>query len=604
MTPVTATAEYDMRNVVIHDEMRLAEAADHNFYYLARQRLPFEHNWREGWDLVLPERKILIEFYERNTSGNVEGARDFISRIGENIYDSSAPNNLQVLAAGIQGYVVSEQDTWFQFAFNHPEVMEVRGARDWLREVELVIYDDLARSNFYTELAPLSLDAGSTGTATLGFVYDDRDSMPLFFTYHPLQVYIAQNSRRRIDTVYRTFRLTKRQAIQQFGADRLSDHIMRSENPTETFSFLHVVCPREDFSINEGMRPRTFGNTLTANAPYVSFYKEVAMPRHNAGSGGQVNVSGNTEDYSRILSIGGFRQFPYAIWRWDADSLTPYGISPTMRSMSLIRTLNYMGEMLLASANLHVKPPAMIPTSLQGSPALYPGGFNYIEDAAHKVEYITHAGGNYPIGLDQQNNLRDQLREQYGVDFFVLLGRLEEGRRNKTATEVMELQSEKAAVLPSLRRRLGPDLLSSVVRWEYQQNAHRRRLPPPPPDLRRYAGTRKGVIKLSYVGPLALAQRRLHTVQGPMRLLQSTLPLLQLYPQGIDVPDLDNFIHDYLLEGGFPEHHIRSKEDLQALRQLAEQRVAQQEQMDQIEQASRAWRNAQTAGGAPPGMAQ
>ena len=600
-TPI-APREYDLKRVMIQNEEVLAEAIDHTFYHLVRQREPYDASWREAMRLVLPERSVLLDWYEQSgASQGVQGAQDYIRSIGADIADATGVVNLQILAAGIQGHVVTETDSWFTLTLTDPRAIELPGVRQWLRELTILLYDALGRSNFYSELAPMCLDAGATGTATQWFVYDDGQQKPYFKTCHPMQVYLQQNSRDVVDTVYRTFQLTRRQAIQKFGERDLSPHILDSENPTETFLFLHVVCPRTDFAGNMGLRPRSMEGTLIANAPYVSLYKEVVQPTtgYGLGQGGATNT-GASEDYKRILSIGGFREFPYAAWRWDTDSVSPYGISPTMRALPIVRLLQYMGENLMASAQHHVRPSVNVPSDMQGAPQLFPGGVNYFEDAMRKVEVIPGVAGDYPIGVDREDNLRNQQRELFSTDYFLTLSRLEEAKRQKTATEVNELQAEKSVVMPSLRRRMAPDFLNRVIIWTHHQEKRRGRLPAPPESLRQYANRRGGRIRIDYTGPLSLAQRRLGTIQGHMRLVQSSIPLLEMYPQGVDILELDEMLRGYYTEGGVPDNWIRSKQQVATLRQIAAQRIEEENARENLKTGAQAIRNVQTPGGGGP----
>ena len=118
--------EFDVGAKAILDEERLCDAINSRYYELRYQRVPWDEIWRELFSYVLPEREFLLHWYENSLdAGGQESARNYVKRIGQHIYDSTAPNSLQLLAAGIQGYVVSEQDRWFRFTFPHPDMIEM-----------------------------------------------------------------------------------------------------------------------------------------------------------------------------------------------------------------------------------------------------------------------------------------------------------------------------------------------------------------------------------------------------------------------------------------------------------------------------------------------
>ena len=62
------------------------------------------------------------------------------------------------------------------------------------------------------------------------------------------EIYIAENHQGVVDTVFRKFQLTARQAVQRFGADTLPDKIVTDaeERPDTQHEFLHAVFPNPE----------------------------------------------------------------------------------------------------------------------------------------------------------------------------------------------------------------------------------------------------------------------------------------------------------------------------------------------------------------------
>ena len=585
--------EYDISISAVADEMRLAYALESRYLELYYLREPWEELWRELFAYMLPEREFVMHWFENGGLSRTDGAKGYIKRIGQRIHDSTAPNALLLLAAGIQGYVVSQQERWFRLNFPHPAMMDLEGARLWLQETEEVIYDDLNRSNFYGEISPLILDSACSGTASQRFFYDDTQDRAVYTTMHPIEILVDENHLQEVDTVFRVFRLNKRQALQHFGPDKLSARILKTESVTESFTFLHAVFPRGDTDASMGLRPRDLGSVLSTDAPYISVYKELKSGMTAGGvsfARGEDGINFGAEP-DKILSVGGFREFPYAVWRWDKDTLSKYGTGPGRRNLPQVRQLNHFAELLKTSAHLAARPPYNVPSTLQGAPRLTPHGYNYYTDPAAKIEPILNAVGQYPIGKDREEVLQNGLRESFGIDFFLLISNITATGASKTATEVMELQSEKAAVLASVMRRMGPEYLERVLDWNFHQAMKRDRLPPVPDALREYSGTRYGRLKVDYVGPLAQAQKRLATVQGPLRVVQSLVELLTLKPDAIDVLDIDEIVRMIALDGGMQVQTVRSIEEVQRMRQIAAQRAAQQQFLEDQESAATAHRN-------------
>ena len=577
--------EHDIK-ASINDEMRLCEAIDAKYTDMKQERLPWDYLWREIYDYCLPEREFLLNWYEQ-TSWGADGAKGHIKRIGNRIYDMTAPNALHLLTAGIQGYMVSQQDRWFRLTYPDRRMLDMKGGREWLFEVENALYLSFARSNFYTQLPSLILDAATGGTASQRMTYDDKGMRTVFTTMHPIEVFIAENHFGEVDTVYRVFKMTRRQAIQQFGTENLSDEIKQNTSDSDQHLFLHCVFPRSDNDPEMGLNPRNLGSVLSIDAPFISVYKELARGSLNAGNQmtrGQGSYGDSRKMRNKVLHVGGFREFPYAVWRWERDTQGRYGSSPCRRLLPAIRQINDFGRFLTRSAQLHSDPPFNIPAEMQGKVRLTPRGFNYTMDPQHKIEPVDGAGGNYPVGVDREERMAAAIQEAFGTPYFMAMTRLSAEGQSKTATEVIEVQSEKAAVLGSAMGRMGIDYLEPVIDFQFQQEMKHNRLPPAPEWMR-------GRLQVGYTSPLAQAQKRLATIQGPLRLVQALAPIIAVAPTVVDGVDWDELARLMLEDGGMPPSVIRSREQIKELRDAAAAREAQRQTLENIEGASRAAHN-------------
>ena len=597
--------EVDVKRAVIRDEGLVYDSVNQRLCEMRDHRAPLQAIYRDVWRYVVPERETYLQWYEHGypTRSNHD---DFAARIGQYIHDSTAASAIQLLSSGLQGHVVSEQDHWFKISFPHPEMDEERGARVFAQETEYILYDRLSKSNFYAELSPLIVDAAGTGTAIQYREYLDDIGGPVFNTLHPIEVFIDINDHRKVDTVYRMFNLTKRQAIMKFGKRNLSERIMRESVPsTQQFKFVHAVFPRTDLDPDMGLYPREGGTILAVDAPWISIYVELDEQVYGENSVSTLTRANDYRDTSNktVVAVGGYQELPYSVWRWDVDPSTPYGISPTRRMMSLIRDLNYFGELLKEDAQLHVRPPLMVPSSLQGKARISPRGMNYTNDVNAKIEAILGPAGNYPVGADREMNLREQVREGFGVDLFVLMARLTAGGQSKTATEVLELQAEKSAVLASIKRNMGPELLANTLRWTFHQERRRGDMPDIPESLQRFSGTPFGTFRIEFIGPLAQAQKRLATVQGPLRIMEAAFQILDRYPAGWDLLDVDNILRHLFRDGGMPADDVREHETVAQLRRQKAERAAQEQMLEDTESMSRSARNFDTGEGNPEAAA-
>ena len=85
------------------------------------------------------------------------------------------------------------------------------------------MYTAFNRSNFQQEIFELYHDLITFGTAAM-FIEEDDEDLIKFSTRHIDEVFIAENDKGRIDTIYRRFKLSARASVQKFG-DKVSQDI-------------------------------------------------------------------------------------------------------------------------------------------------------------------------------------------------------------------------------------------------------------------------------------------------------------------------------------------------------------------------------------------
>ena len=127
------------------------------------------------------------------------------------------------------------------------------------------MYSAFNRSNFQQEIFELYHDLITFGTAAM-FIEEDDDDLLKFSTRHINEIYIAENDKGRIDTVFRKFKLSARSAIQKFGGGLSADIENKAKkDPYEEIDILHAVYPRSDFDPKKQDKD---------NMPFASVYLE------------------------------------------------------------------------------------------------------------------------------------------------------------------------------------------------------------------------------------------------------------------------------------------------------------------------------------------
>ena len=503
---------------------------------------------------VNPRRELLRDSQRFDDKGEARGRM---------AYSGIPASALSIWVDGMQGHLVSQSLQWFKNITSIPALNRVDEVQKYLQEYDEAMYGEYNRSNYYSILGEWFRDAGSIGTATLFTEEDIGRSVAVHIPIHPREVFISENRYGEVDTVYRKFFLTARQAVQKFGDKNLSKNILDNakDHPEKRHEFIHAVFPNTD---------RAFGSLLAIHKPFASVYIE--SEKGNAESDGEVRRSG-------------FDLNPYAVWRFRKNSDEIYGYSPAADAMVSIKKAHQMSKTLLAAAHMAVSPPLNIPEHMRGNTKIEPDGHNYFEKGGDKASVI-NTGINYPIAIDREEKIQSIIEDAYRVEFFLILARAE---REMTATEIMERANEKAVLLGPQQDRLYSEGLVPANENVHEIADKAGRLPEPPQILTDAAeeaesgGLPPVRLTLQLIGPLAQARK----MQANMRPLKNGLNELAqasaIFPKVLDRVDPDKLAERILDSTNFPQDVMRTDDELKALRERQEAELAQAQQQQQLQ---------------------
>tara|TARA_E500000178_G_scaffold72923_1_gene70686 strand:- start:198 stop:1880 length:1683 start_codon:yes stop_codon:yes gene_type:complete len=503
---------------------------------LGQERGTWEVNWQEILDYVMPRKADIVTLRTRGEKRT------------EVLFDSTAITANNLLAASLQGTLTSPSLPWFSIKLRDEELNENRDVQLWLEDTARRMYDTFNETNFNTEVHEMYLDLCSIGTAAL-FVEEgtkgfDTDGIH-FNCLHIAEYYVQENINGKVDTLYRKYKLTARQAVQEFGYDNLGEKIQTAskEKPDHKFNFIHAVEPTEDYK-------RALGKAGTK------------LPFHSCHV---------CEEDKMVVRTGGYNEFPYLVPRWSKATGEIFGRSPSFNALPDIKTLNKAVEIGLKAWAKAIDPPLLVQDDgVIGRVRMTPAGITVIRnDGAVKPLQI---GTNWQITDLKENQLRTAIRQAYYSDQL----QLQEGPQ-MTATEVQVRYELMQRLLgPTLGRFqsefLNP-LIERVFGIMYRAGALMKE-----PDL--IQGTK---IDVEYLGPLARSQRMEESV-AIERLYSLAMNIAQIDPAIMDNIDHDEAVR---LRGnllGVPKTVLRGKDDVDSLRAMrAEQ--AQMAQMAQEQQA-------------------
>lgn len=489
----------------------------------------WEDHWQEILDYVMPRKADVITM---RTKGE---------KRTEILFDSTAIQANTLLAASLQGTLTSPSLPWFSIKLRDKELNENEDVARFLEDTARRMYDAFNDSNFNTEVHEMYLDLTSIGTGCL-FVEESKKGFDTdgvhFNTLHCAEFFIQENINGYVDTVYRRYKMTARQAAQEFGEDVVGEKIVEAlkKKPEQQFTFIHAVEPTEDYKRAHGVQQ---GMTQ--------------LPFHSCHV---------CEEDKMVLRTGGYNEFPYLVPRWSKATGEIYGRSPSYNALPDIKTLNKAVEIGLKAWAKAIDPPLLVQDDgVIGRVRTTPAGITVIRnDGAIKPLQV---GSNWQITDLKEGQLRTAIRQAYYSDQL----QLQEGPQ-MTATEVQVRYELMQRLLGPTLGRFQSEFLNPLIERMFGIMLRAEALMPLPEVIQ---GAK---IDIEYVGPLARSQR-MEEANAIDKLYQLAMMVGQ-----IDPAVMQNINHDAAIRLraellGVPKTIMRGTDEVQDMREA--QAMAQQQ---------------------------
>ena len=496
---------------------------------LAAARSNWDSLWAQIAERVLPRADI---FQGKNSTKGVERT--------ERQYDATPALALTRFAAALESMLTPPIKKWHRIVVENERIMRRRENRLWLEMANdaLFRFRYAPVANFGAQVHECYTSLGAFGTCTM-FVDEIEGIGPRYKYIHLSEIFICENHQGIVDTFYRRFTLTARQAYQKFG-EALPDQIKARVEvaPDDSFEFVHAVYPNEDY-----------GKGALGRFDFRSCY---------------VSVIGKQK-----LREGGYRTFPLPSARYELSPNEFYGRSPAMTVLPSIRMLNEMKRTAIRSAQLRAEPPIM--TSDDGALTKFhvrPNAINHgaVDDQGRPKAVPFQTGGAPELTLEMMDQERRVINDANLVSLFQILV---EGQREMTATEVIERAREKAALLAPAIGRVQTEFLGPLIDRELDILIAGSYIEEPPEDLRG------AEFRVSYESPL-LREMMAEDVTSIARFMNSLALIAEIDPKIYQGIDFQKLRQRYARGFNVPEDILLSDAALAALQeQEAAQRAAQ-----------------------------
>lgn len=515
------------------------------FNQLCGNRGTWEAHWEEIAERVLPRQ---IGFMGERTDGEKKTQK---------VFDSKPMIALERFAAVMDSMLTPRAQRWHNLKTTDEALNRDFQVQDWFYKVNNILYSAryAPRANFAGQNFERWTSVGAFGTGSLFTDFEPGEGLR-YRCVNLRDTYFLENHQGVIDTVFRKFCYTARQAQQRFGDKMLPERIKKAlENPAQQdrkFDFLHLVAPRQDFDPNRAD---------ARGKPYGSWY--IAL-----------------DDKQLVAPAGGYTSFPYSVSRYVTAPDEVYGRSPAMSALPDIKMLNEMAKTDIRAVHKLIDPPILLhDDGILGGGAmtvnLKPGGLNVGGVNRNGQAMMQPFGTGARVDINEQK--MEQRRQSIDDAFLVTLFQILVETPRMTATEALIRAQEKGMLLTPTMGRQQSEALGPLIERELDLLMFHKVLPPMP-DVLVEAG---GEYEIIYDSPMSRMQRAEELV-GVQRTMELLAPFAQIDPTVLDLFDRDELARLTAEVSGVPTPVLRSPE---ALKELREQR-AQQEQQAMILQAA------------------
>ena len=403
-------------------------------------------------------------------------------------------------------------------------------------------------SNFNTEIAKGYQSFVSLANMAIFFEENDTDGFR-FTALHIGLVAWAENKDGLVDTIYRKFSLSARQAVEKWG-DGLNVAIIKAldKEPDKEFSFLHCIQPRDpsDIQLNE------FGLAPGNKRPIASIYIDTS--------------------HHEKVEESGYYEFPVLVARWSLMPTEKYGRGPGHYALPDTRTLNRLKLRGLEAIDLQVRPPMFVnQRDIFGQLDIRPGSLSIVKDHKGIREFVSQARSD--ILQFSLEDLKTSIKSIFFLDKLLLPPRTETGEM--TAFEVSQRIEQMQRVLGPTLSRLNNELLNPLVTRAFKLMLRNGALPEIPEILQE-----RGIdIEIVFVNQLARAQQ-IQDVNTIQQWVQGLAQIAQLDPTVVDMVNADGIAKHTAKVLGVPEIAVQNDDVVAQTRQQRAQQAQQAQGLD------------------------
>lgn len=521
------------------------------YQFLWQQQANFRTLWNTVAQFVMPAWDNFIGEFAEGVNRNTR------------IFDSTAITANARFAAAMEAMLTPRSTVWHKLVATNKELEGVPAVDRYLDQLNKILFAARYRpeAGFSSQNAVNYQSLGAFGNHIL--FTDEVPGKHLRYKFWPLsEVVWALSHQGHVDTIFRKFRYSPRQAMQHWGGKANIPQGIKdayAKNPyTDKLEFLHVIRPNGDY------REGAYGDE---GKRFECWYVYLG-------------------DKS-IIERGGYRCFPAACGRYRVAPMENYGRGPAIDCFPDVRTANEQQKTELRVGQKAADPPVLLAEESVITPFNQrPGAANYgmvsADGKALAQPFVT--GNNYQLALELKQDVRQTIKDTFLNTLFQILVE----NPNMTATEALLRAQEKGELIAPAMGSQQSEYLGHIIYREVDLLREARQLPPPPKELLQGAGGSvlgglKG-IGIEYTSPLARAMRA-EEGTAIMNWVSDIAQMANLDKTVLTVVDMHEAAREMRLIRGAPAKLMRSEEEVDEIlqqQQSQDQDAAEAAQAPQV----------------------
>jgi len=524
---------------------------------LNSERGTWKAHWQDIADHIIP-RKATVN--RSQSQGNKRTEKQF---------DGTAADAVDELVATLFNNMTNPAQIWFGLrpigggaggsVVGRAGLNEDVQVRQWLDASVETMAAALGQSNFYQQILEALVDLVTMGTAG---IFSEEQPLRLAapdqaagfngfnFRTLPIAEYVIDvDNQGLVDSVYRKFELTARQAVQRWGDDAgksVNEAYLDEKKRHQPFEFIHCLAPRDDRAWPPSRQDR----------------RAIAMPVAST----YVAVKDK-----HVISEGGYRELPVHVARWSLSSGEKYGRSPAMKALPFVKVLNTIVRYGLEALPRALYPPMLVQegTVVGGTLRLGAGAVNHFDGALEQKPTELLSQARFDVEHAKEEVYRQRIEAALGVDQM----RLREAGQ-MTAEEVIERRHRRFQALAPMTGRIERELLKPLVERCWMLLLAAGAFGDPPAEL-----ADADSLEVTFEGPLARAQQR-QGIDAGITTFRTLAPLGQVYPGIMDHFDADKYARDVAQALGSARYLIGADDVRKTRARRAQAQAAQQQPAD------------------------